>query len=161
MPAGFTPDGVPVGFEVLGRAWSEADLLSMAYAYEQAVNPRRPPVSVPPLGADGRPPAPKAVALVFSPAGVDVTGRAVWDASASHLRVEVRSSGAVSVSAVHRAAPDRPNGPVLLRLDPVAGGAAGTLTVAGDDRDALAAGRIYVEVTVGGQSRRAVINPGT
>src|SRR5262249_14645632 len=43
MPAGFTVDGVPVGVELLGEAWSEPQLLSMAYSYEQAVHPRRAP----------------------------------------------------------------------------------------------------------------------
>ena len=31
MPAGFTDDGVPVGIELLGPAWSEPKLLAMAY----------------------------------------------------------------------------------------------------------------------------------
>ena len=47
MPAGFTDDGVPVGFELLGEPFSEATLLRMAYAYEQAVKPRRPPKTTP------------------------------------------------------------------------------------------------------------------
>jgi Asp-tRNA(Asn)/Glu-tRNA(Gln) amidotransferase A subunit family amidase len=47
MPAGFTDDGVPVGFELLGEPFSEATLLRMAYAYEQAVRPRRPPKTTP------------------------------------------------------------------------------------------------------------------
>ncbi len=43
MPAGFTEDGLPVGLELLGRAWSEADLLAMAYAFEQVADHRQPP----------------------------------------------------------------------------------------------------------------------
>jgi len=43
IPAGFTPDGLPVGVELLGAAWSEPRLLALAYAYEQADQPRRPP----------------------------------------------------------------------------------------------------------------------
>jgi amidase len=43
VPSGFTADGVPVGIELLGRPWDEPKLLSMAFAYEQAVHPRRPP----------------------------------------------------------------------------------------------------------------------
>jgi amidase len=46
-PAGLTDDGVPVGFELLGEPFSEATLLRMAYAYEQAVKPRRPPKTTP------------------------------------------------------------------------------------------------------------------
>jgi Asp-tRNA(Asn)/Glu-tRNA(Gln) amidotransferase A subunit family amidase len=43
VPAGFTEDGLPVGMELLGRPWSEPELLAMAYAYEQATSHRRPP----------------------------------------------------------------------------------------------------------------------
>lgn len=51
VPAGFTPDGLPVGVELLGRAWSEGDLLRLAYAFEQATHHRRPPASTPAIGA--------------------------------------------------------------------------------------------------------------
>jgi Asp-tRNA(Asn)/Glu-tRNA(Gln) amidotransferase A subunit family amidase len=49
MPAGFTEDGIPVGLELLGAAFSEPALLRIAYAYERAVQPRRAPASTPPL----------------------------------------------------------------------------------------------------------------
>jgi Asp-tRNA(Asn)/Glu-tRNA(Gln) amidotransferase A subunit family amidase len=49
MPAGFTDDGVPVGIELMGSAWSESRLLAAAFAYEQAAHPRRPPPSTPAL----------------------------------------------------------------------------------------------------------------
>ena len=49
IPAGFTPDGLPVGLELLGPAFSEPTLLRIAYAYERVLNPRRPPASTPPL----------------------------------------------------------------------------------------------------------------
>jgi amidase len=56
-PAGFTSDGLPVGVELLGGQFSEPELLKLAYAYEEAVRPRRPPVTTPPL-ADERPRTP-------------------------------------------------------------------------------------------------------
>jgi amidase len=49
VPAGFTIDGLPVGLELLGGPFTEARLLGIAYAYEQAYRPRRPPPSTPPL----------------------------------------------------------------------------------------------------------------
>jgi Asp-tRNA(Asn)/Glu-tRNA(Gln) amidotransferase A subunit family amidase len=49
VPGGFTPDGLPIGVELLGRAWSEPSLIKLAYAYEQATHHRRPPVSTPAL----------------------------------------------------------------------------------------------------------------
>jgi Asp-tRNA(Asn)/Glu-tRNA(Gln) amidotransferase A subunit family amidase len=49
VPGGFTADGLPVGLELLGRAWSEPQLIKFAYAYEQATRHRRPPDSTPTL----------------------------------------------------------------------------------------------------------------
>lgn len=56
VPAGFiagfdgreTPD-YPLGITFAGQAWSEATLLRLAYAYEQATNARRPPPGLPAL----------------------------------------------------------------------------------------------------------------
>lgn len=47
VPAGFTPDGLPAGLELLGRAWSDAALLGYAYDYEQATRHRSPPPLTP------------------------------------------------------------------------------------------------------------------
>jgi Asp-tRNA(Asn)/Glu-tRNA(Gln) amidotransferase A subunit family amidase len=49
VPGGFTPDGIPVGVEFMGRPWSEPKLISLAYSYEQSTRHRRPPASTPPL----------------------------------------------------------------------------------------------------------------
>ena len=42
VPAGLV-QGLPVGVSLVGPAWSEAALLRLAYAYEQATQMRRPP----------------------------------------------------------------------------------------------------------------------
>jgi len=49
LPAGFTDDGVPVGMEMLGKDFSDAQLLSMGFAYEAAAKFRRLPFSTPAL----------------------------------------------------------------------------------------------------------------
>ncbi|MBI3624854.1 MAG: Asp-tRNA(Asn)/Glu-tRNA(Gln) amidotransferase subunit GatA [Candidatus Rokubacteria bacterium] len=36
MPGGFTPGGLPIGLQLIGKPFDEATLLSAAYAYEQA-----------------------------------------------------------------------------------------------------------------------------
>ena len=42
VPAGYV-FGLPVGISFFGRAWSEAKLIGIAYAYEQAANARHAP----------------------------------------------------------------------------------------------------------------------
>jgi Asp-tRNA(Asn)/Glu-tRNA(Gln) amidotransferase A subunit family amidase len=50
VPMGYTRGGtLPIGMTFYGRAWSEAELIKLAYAYEQATRHRRAPVSTPPL----------------------------------------------------------------------------------------------------------------
>ena len=50
VPMGYSRGGtLPVGITFYGRAWSEAQLIKLAYAYEQSTRHRRPPLSTPPL----------------------------------------------------------------------------------------------------------------
>ncbi|MFZ9746082.1 MAG: amidase family protein [Opitutaceae bacterium] len=50
VPMGFTADGIPAGLAFLGLPFSDAELIRLAYAYEQTTRHRRPPASTPPLG---------------------------------------------------------------------------------------------------------------
>ena len=43
VPAGFTPAGLPVGVELLGRAFDERRLFELAYSFERTTDHRRPP----------------------------------------------------------------------------------------------------------------------
>ncbi len=54
VPAGYAPDGMPVGLELLGPAWGQVDLIRLAYSYEQRTHHRRPPVSTPSLYVDAK-----------------------------------------------------------------------------------------------------------
>jgi len=52
VPAGFTGDSLPVGISFMGRAFSEAKLLSIGYSFEQATKARRRPVHTPLLSGE-------------------------------------------------------------------------------------------------------------
>jgi amidase len=46
VPAGFTPDGLPVGIQIVGKYRGDLALLKIANAFEQATNvgSKRPPI---------------------------------------------------------------------------------------------------------------------
>ena len=49
LPAGFSPDGLPVGMEIVVPPYHEPDLFRLGYAFERATGSRRPPASAPAL----------------------------------------------------------------------------------------------------------------
>lgn len=49
LPAGFTPDGLQVGMEIVVPPYHEPDLFRLGYAFERATGYRRPPASAPAL----------------------------------------------------------------------------------------------------------------
>jgi len=49
VPMGYTGEDLPSGLQIVGRPWSDATLIEIAYAYEQATRHRHPPATVPPL----------------------------------------------------------------------------------------------------------------
>jgi amidase len=137
MPAGFTDDGVPVGLELLGAAWSEPQLLAMAFAYEQATHPRRAPAATPGLAA-GHPPT--ATSFIVNAGGAHVTftfdptqGALAWDAMSTRPLV----------ASLHRGA----NGPALATLmTNKASEAAGSVVLQPSDRAALREGALVLAV---------------
>jgi amidase len=71
MPVGFSSSGLPVGMELLGGELADAQLLAIAYAYEQANLPRKPPPVTPPL-IDGVAPTGETLFVSFDEAGLEL-----------------------------------------------------------------------------------------
>jgi Asp-tRNA(Asn)/Glu-tRNA(Gln) amidotransferase A subunit family amidase len=151
VPAGFSPDGLPIGLELLGGAFSEATLLKYAYAWEQATKPRRPPFSTPPL-IKGMAPAP--VTFETTIAGTGTPGAAAlvkltYDRITGALRYDATTSGLatsdrVLALTVQRSIDEKP-GPIVAHiLTPNQISGSGTLTMRGRDREDLVAGTLYL-----------------
>lgn len=164
MPAGFTPDGLPMGLELLGRPFSDQRLLGMAYDYEVSTHPRRAPSTTPPL-VDGR--APRAAAFVSTATSgrLAVRGDFSFDASRRALAYAVRVTG-TKPSKVYVISIDGDSagtrGPVLRRLSGEgATGATGTLTLTDAERRDLLGGRMalvaYTSELPAGTLRAAMV----
>ena len=149
MPVGFTADSLPAGAELLGLPFSDARLLALGYAFEQATNHRRAPHTTPPLVA-GRAPEPRRYDVNAEGGGATVRARFSFDVSTGVLSYEVNVSGvaAADIHAVnlHRAA-SGDVGPVIYRLAaPGQQTSSGTYVLKAVERDALLAGRVYLTV---------------
>ncbi|HYN06649.1 MAG TPA: amidase family protein [Vicinamibacterales bacterium] len=163
VPAGFTPDGLPVGIEFVGRAFSEPDLLKLGAAFERATHAHRPPASTPPLG-DPRA-SPPAVALgTLSPPVVSSSSPVVRtrfrQPSPNVLSYEIAVDGVTAqdmlLVGLHRAAPPAPPGSPaspaqagfviarFLRTGELAG--SGEIALREADREDLAAGRLFLRL---------------
>jgi len=152
IPAGFTSDGLPVGIELLGRAFSDVRLVSLGYAFEQLGPRRRPPFSTPPL-VNGHAP----VAVAFSttvraaqggPTAAMARAAFTFDPVTSTLRHAVTVSGvpATRVQAVvlrRRDAGGRAR-VVQQLIGPVSTAASGSTVLTPLDRDALVNGRLVL-----------------
>lgn len=145
MPAGFTADGLPIGLELLGGAWTEARLLNFAYDWELAGKLRRAPFSTPPLVNGAAPPAATAD-LTLGAATVKLT----YDGTTGALRYDAAAAtmGADRVVGLtlQRGDAAKP-GPIVAHLlapNQITG--AGTLVLRGRDREDLAAGRLFLHL---------------
>jgi amidase len=144
-PAGFTPDGLPIGVELLGRPLDDAKLVGMAYDYEQATQPRRAPSTTPAL-VDGKAPAAATFVASVTDKIASLRGEFSFDPTRRALVYSVRVTG-VPASHLFTLSIDQDSagrkGPMVRHL----GGAGvmtakGTLKLADAERRALLAGRL-------------------
>lgn len=156
VPAGFTTDGLPIGMELLGPPWTESRLLSIAYAYEQAVHPRHPPHTTPALVNGSAPPALRSTmttgnvraAFTFDP----VTGKLSYEVSVATVARPVNAAIS-TIAAVHRGAVGH-NGPVIVNvLDGTS--STGEILLQAEDRGALVRGDVYLSVHNASKTSRA------
>jgi len=144
IPGGFTTDGLPIGLELLGGAWTEPTLLKYAYAWEQSAKPRRPPFSTPPL-VKGLAPQAATTELTLGPATLKLS----YDRTTGQLRYEAATSSMAAADRVvaltiQRSEGEKP-GPVIAHLlapNQISG--SGTIVMRGREREDLTAGRLYV-----------------
>ena len=148
MPAGYAADGMPVGLEMIGREFAEADLIRLAFAYEQATGHRRPPESTPSL-VD--PPGPVLMDIETDAGdGIALSGRLVFDRATRVLRYSVSVYGLsdddVLFTHIHRSN-EGAAGPVAHLL----GGrgrsrVSGDLTLSAAELARLRDGELYIDV---------------
>jgi hypothetical protein len=165
-PAGFTPDGMPIGLELLGRPLDDARLVAMAYDYEQSTHPRRAPSTTPPL-VDGKAPMPVAMNVVAKDGNAVARGTLTYDPTRRALAYSVIVSG-VPASHVFTVSIDRDSagrkGDMIRHLaGPGTASAKGTLTLTESERRDLVGGRlslvVYTREQPMGAMRTALLLP--
>jgi hypothetical protein len=149
VPAGFTGAGLPTGLELLGRPLEDARLLALAFAFENADQPRRAPARTPPL-ENGR--APEPVAFVVAGRGGAGAAHVLfsWDVAMSTLSYEVTVSGVPAAEilgvGLHLAQPQREGGVIYRLSGPGDRVASGVITLGNNEREALRGGDLYLRL---------------
>ena len=167
LPAGWTPDGLPVGLELLGAEFAEPTLLNLAYGWEQSTSPRRAPFTTPPL-IDGKAPRPETLATVHlgqdgTAADIKFSYNAITGRLTYHARTHAIGAARVIGMTLQHGTPDKP-GPViwnLLRQGQTVANA--SIVLRGADRQDLVSGKLFVQLYTTdaplGMGRRAVRMP--
>lgn len=151
MPGGFTGDGLPVGVELLGPAFSDARLVALAFAFEQSGTRRRPPASTPPLN-NGRGPDPVSITVSAAAAGGIARARFSFDAGRNEMTYDMRVTGVPRErlsAVVLRRMDSTLTGPsrVIHRLSgPGTTQGAGKIRLSASDTRALTTGRLFLSV---------------
>ncbi|MBC7672691.1 MAG: hypothetical protein H7247_09745 [Polaromonas sp.] len=99
IPIGFTGDGLPVSVELLGKGFTDARLVSLAYAFEQSGPRRRAPSTTPAL-VNGVAPVARPITVSTRAGSTTVTTQLTVDAVHNALRWQVHASGASQLAAV-------------------------------------------------------------
>ena len=165
VPAGFTPDGLPVGVELFGRPLDDAKLLAYAYSYEQATRFRRAPARTPALQGKTALPLLSWQAKLISTSG-NVSGSFSLNPATSELTYKLAASnfapGELLALTLHRQGKER-SGPIVQVLSNRSFSTLeGALTLSDPDRAALLSGGLYLRFGIRSQpvaGLRLVLEP--
>lgn len=158
VPAGFTADEIPVGMELLGSEFSEAQLLSLGYAMERTLKLRRAPFSTPPL-VNGRAP----VARSTQANGLGATVHLSYDEPTSALTYTVMrdSKPASPILAIwlHAGTAQQPGAAQHLLFDRRRPDhSTGVVTLSANQRRRLTAGELLVRFYPAGPGERVTVH---
>jgi len=142
-PAGFTPDGLPVGIELLARPFADGRLLALAFAWEQLEQPRRAPQRTPSLVSD-------TLAYKFVVQTPELRGQLRLDRPTQVLRYTIAPAGLASDDIVDVKLHRGPTGPVIALLGDSLDG---TFTVPNADLDDLLDGNLQVVIYTGSHGK--------
>ena len=139
LPAGFTPDGLPVGIELLAKPFDEGRLIALGYAWEQVAKPRRAPPRTPSLVSDK-------LVFPFEPDSPQVAGQLRFDRSTQILEYSLQvpgvKDGDILDIKLHRGLAGA-NGPVIELLG---SSREGSVAIGNSDVDDLLQGGLYLVV---------------
>ena len=151
VPAGFARDGMPVGVELLGRAFAEPRLISLAYAYEKATHHRRSPTTTPSLVNP-----PGILTATAEAQGLDaehgVIARARFGLDWNNLELTYSTSVAGALDSdvlgahIHRGKPDTPGPVVFLLGGQGTGRTSGKVKLTPGDLQDLRQGNLYFDI---------------
>jgi Asp-tRNA(Asn)/Glu-tRNA(Gln) amidotransferase A subunit family amidase len=148
-PVGFTEEGLPIGIELIGRPWSDARLVALAFSFERTGARRRAPSTTPAL-VNGAAPKPMTM-LGTARAGTSTAeGRFVFDPARNELGYDIRIGvvGRDKVQAVVLVRRESARGPHVVHHLTAAGptSVSGVLYLDATDRRALHEGRLALSL---------------
>lgn len=158
VPAGFTDRGLPAGLELLGRRFDDHRLVAMGFAYEQAVAPRKPPHTTPPL-VNGGAPRPATIEVSVQP----LEGGLPWREAQATFRYD-RFTRSVDYELAFDGVPElhgvvlrvAPDGPIVHRLSGAdIEQASGAVTLSASEAAALEGDGLLLQVFAGRGPRPA------
>ncbi len=163
VPAGFSPEGLPVGMELLGSFLQDTRLVAIAFKIESLLGARRPPITTPPL-IGGRAPAQYSAELSVEQNGLRLDATFNYDQTTSHLeyRIGSGSTNTAAPYAVTLFVDQPPLGefaePVIANLlAPDAAAAAGSVFMPPGLHEALREDRLYLRVFAPGSPNGELI----